>query len=70
MNGLNDAYVESAIKKAMSGKRVAVFDDKLWGLAEAGERQAEPRPKKTGRPKFISGPNHPWRRYVLKAKKG
>ena len=53
-----------------SGKRVAVFDGGLWGLAEVEERQAEPKPKQAGRPKFVPGPNHPWRRYVLKAKKG
>lgn len=53
-----------------SGKRVAVFDGKLWGLVETEKRQSEPKPKRVGRPKFIPGPNHPWRRYVLKAKKG
>ena len=52
-----------------SGKRVAVFDGRLWALAETEKRQREPKPKAAGRPKYIPGPNHPWRRYVLKAKK-
>ena len=52
-----------------SGKRVAVFDGKLWTLAEVEKRQTGPKPKQAGRPKFIPGPNHPWRKYVLKAKK-
>ena len=59
-----DIYVTRA------GKRVAVFDGKLWALAEVEKRYQEPKPKPVGRPKFIPGPNHPWRRYVLKAKKG
>jgi transposase len=53
-----------------SGKRVAVFDSRLWDLVEIERRQAEPKPKPVGRPKYVPGPNHPWRRYVLKAKKG
>ncbi len=53
-----------------SGKRVAVFDGRLWDLVDIERRQAEPKPKPVGRPKFVPGPNHPWRRYVLKAKKG
>ena len=53
-----------------SGKRVAVFDGRLWNLVDIERRQAEPKPKPVGRPKFVPGPNHPWRRYVLKAKKG
>lgn len=52
-----------------SGKRVAVFDGRLWALAEVEKRQTEPKPKRAGRPRFIPGPNHPWRKYVLKAKK-
>ena len=52
-----------------SGKRVAAFDGKLWALVEAEKRQREPKPKAAGRPKYIPGPNHPWRKYVLKAKK-
>ena len=95
MNGLNDAYVESVIKKAISGrlttgqaaakippktvvdiyvtrsgKRVAAFDGRLWALVEVEKRHREPKPKPVGRPKFLPRPNHPWRRYVLKAKKG
>ena len=95
MNGLNDAYVESVIKKAISGrltpwqaaakippktvvglyvtrsgKRVAAFDGRLWALVEVEKRHREPKPKPVGRPKFVPGPNHAWRRYVLKAKKG
>ena len=94
MNGLNDAYVESVIKKAISGrltpgqaadkippktvvdiyvtrsgKRVAAFDGRLWALVEVEKRQRESKPKAAGRPKYIPGPNHPWRRYVSKAKK-
>ena len=52
-----------------SGKRVAVFDGKLWALVEVSRREREPKPKPVGRPKFIPGPNHPWRRYVLSNKK-
>ena len=95
MNGLNDAYVESVIKKAISGrltpgqaaakippktvvdiyitrsgKRVAAYDGRLWALVEVEKRHQEPKPKPVGRPKFVPGPNHPWRRCVLKAKKG
>ena len=95
MNGLDDAYVESVIKKAISGrltpgqaaakippktvvdiyitrsgKRVAAYDGRLWALVEVEKRHQEPKPKPVGRPKFVPGPNHPWRRYVLKAKKG
>ena len=40
MNGLNDAYVESVIKKA-----------------------------RVGRPKWIPGPNHPWKKFVINPKK-
>lgn len=53
-----------------SGKRVAVFDGRLWSLIKIEKRQQEDKPKPAGRPKYIPGPNHPWRRYVLKAKKG
>ena len=95
MNDLNDAYVESVIKKAISwrltpgqvgarippktvidiyvtksGKRVAAFDGRLWALVEVEKRHREPKAKRAGRPKYIPGPNHPWRRYVSKAKKG
>ncbi len=55
---------------ARSGKRVAVFDGRLWSLIKIEKRQQEEKPKPVGRPKYIPGPNHPWRRYVLKAKKG
>ena len=55
---------------ARSGKRVAVFDGRLWPLIKIEKRQQEEKPKPVGRPKYIPGPNHPWRRYVLKAKKG
>ena len=54
MNGLNDAYVESAIKEARDGR--------LWALVETEKRQREPKPKPVGRPKLVPGPNHPWRR--------
>ena len=94
MHGLDDAYVESVIKKAISGKlntgqaaakippktvvdiyvtrsgkRVAAFDGRLWALVEVERRHQEPKAKQAGRPKYIPGPNHPWRKYVLKAKK-
>ncbi len=52
-----------------SGKRVAAFGGRIWGLAEAGRRKAGPKPKKPGRPRYVPGPGHPWRRYVLKAAK-
>lgn len=95
MNGLDEACVESVIKKAISGiltpgqaaaktppktvvgiyvtksgKRVAAFDGRLWALVEVEKRHQEPKAKQAERPKFIPGPNHPWRRYVSKAKKG
>lgn len=35
-----------------------------------GKRHREPKPKPVGKPKYVPGPNHLWRRYVLKAKKG
>ena len=95
MNGLNDACVESVIKKAISGrlttgqaaakippktvvgiyvtrsgKRVAAFDGRVWAPVEVEKRHQEPKAKQAGRPKYIPGPNHPWRRYVSKAKKG
>ena len=53
-----------------SGKRVAVFDGRLWGLVEIERRHQEPKPKKTGRPSFVPGPNHPWRKFVINPKKG
>ena len=53
-----------------SGKRVAVFDGRLWDLVEIERRQAEPKPKKAGRPPFVPGPNHPWRKFVINPKKG
>ena len=53
-----------------SGKRIAAFGGRIWGLVEAGRRKMEPRPKKPGRPRYVPGPDHPWRRYVLKAAKG
>ena len=53
-----------------SGKRVAAFDGRLWALVEVEKRHQESKPKAAGRPKYIPGPNHPWRKYVLKAKKG
>jgi hypothetical protein len=53
-----------------SGKRVAVFDGKLWALAEVEKRHQEPKPKPVGRPKFVPGPNHPWRKFVINPKKG
>lgn len=55
---------------ARFGKRVAAFDGKLWALAEVEKRWQKGKPKPVSRPKYIPGPNHPWRRYVLKAKKG
>ena len=55
---------------ARSGKRVAVFDGRLWPLIKIEKRQQEEKPKPVGRPKYIPGPNHPWRRYIIKAKKG
>ena len=83
MNGLNDAYVESVIKKAISGKlntgqaaakippktvvdiyvtrsdkRVAVFDGRLWALAETEKRQREPKPK------AAAGRNTYWARTI------
>ena len=53
-----------------SGKRVAAFDGRLWALVEAEKRHQEPKPKPVGRPKFIPGPNHPWRKFVINPKKG
>lgn len=53
-----------------SGKRVAAFDGGLWALVEVERRQAGPKPKKAGRPPFVPGPNHPWRKFVINPKKG
>ena len=53
-----------------SGKRVAAFGGRVRGLVDAGWRKAEPKPKKPGRPRHVPGPDHPWRRYVVKAAKG
>ena len=53
-----------------SGKEVAVFDGRLWSLMDVEKRKPGQEPKKAGRPKFVPGPNHPWRRYVLGPKKG
>ena len=50
-----------------SGKRVAVFDGKLWALAEVEKRVGE---KKAGRPKWVPGPSHPWKKFVINPKKG
>ena len=61
MNGLNDAYVESAIKEARDGK--------LRALTEIEKRQREPKPEPVGRPKFVPGPNHSWRKFVIRPKK-
>ena len=53
-----------------SGKRVAVFDGKLWSLVEVEKRQSGPKPKQAGRPKWVPGPNHPWKKFVINPKKG
>ena len=53
-----------------SGKRVAAFGGRIWGLVEVERRKAGPKPRKPGRPRYVPGPDHPWRRYVLKAGKG
>ena len=50
-----------------SGKEVAVHDGRLWAIVGSGEKAAE---KKVGRPKWVPGPNHPWKRFVINPKKG
>ncbi len=47
-----------------SRKRVALFAIRLWPLIKIEKRKQEDQPKSVGRPKYIIGPNHPWRRYV------
>ena len=59
---------EISIYVTRSGKEVAVFDGKLWELCEVQKREIES--KRVGRPKYIPGPNHPWRKFVIKPKKG
>ena len=49
-----------------SGKEVAVHDGRLWYLAEVEKRGCE---KKAGRPKWVPGPNHPWKKFVINPKK-
>ncbi len=95
MNGLNDSYVESVIRKAIagrkrqlvdengwvatipaktvvdiyvtrSGKEVAAYDGKLWYIAEVEKRAGE---KKAGRPNWVPGPSHPWKKFVINPKK-
>jgi len=51
-----------------SGKRVAAFDGDLWSLVETEKRQTEAMPKRLGRPKYVAGPHHPWRKFVIKNK--
>ena len=53
-----------------SGKRVAVYKGKLWELVEVEKRTAEEKAKKPGRPRYIPGPDHPWRKFVIKKKNG
>ena len=50
-----------------SGKDVAAYDGRLWYIAEV-EKRAEQ--KKAGRPKWVPGPNHPWKKFVVNPKKG
>jgi hypothetical protein len=52
-----------------SGKRVGVFDGRLWNLVDIERRQAEPKPKRAGRPPFVPGPNHLWGKFVISPKK-
>ncbi len=49
------------------GKKVASYQGKMWFLSPAGEKREE---KKPGRPKWVPGPNHPWKRFVINPKKG
>jgi hypothetical protein len=51
-----------------SGKRVAVFAEGLWSLVETETRMPEPEPKRPGRPKYVPGPHHPWRKFVINHK--
>lgn len=50
-----------------SGKEVAAYDGRLWYVAEVEKRAGE---KKAGRPKWVPGPSHPWKKFVINPKKG
>ena len=50
-----------------SGKEVAAYDGRLWYIAEVEKRTEQ---KKAGRPKWVPGPNHPWKKFVVNPKKG
>ena len=63
LHGAVDIYV------TLSGKTVAVYDGKLCSLVEVEKRKAEPEKKRRGRPKWVPGPNHPWRKFVISSRK-
>ncbi|MCR5349252.1 MAG: hypothetical protein K6E59_06590 [Bacilli bacterium] len=71
MSGLNDSYVESVIRKAIAGRlstgQAAAYDGRLWYVAEVEKRAGE---KKAERPKWVPGPSHLWKRFVINPKKG
>lgn len=54
----------------LSGKMVAVYDNKLWSTIEIEKRNEDKKPiKKVGRPIWKPGPNHPWRNSLFFKKK-
>lgn len=57
-----DAYV------TLSGQIMAVYDGTIAEVKDAALEPKEAKPKKPGRPKWRPGPNHPWRRFVIKTK--
>ena len=52
-----------------SGKAVASYDGSLWDIVEVEARQETPKQRKAGRPKWIPGPDHPWKKFVVNPKK-
>ena len=53
-----------------SGKVVASYSGSVYEVLDVPENEGTVHKKKAGRPKWIPPANHPWRRFVVKPKKG